>query len=495
MLEVRGLTKTFPSVAALEDVSLTVAPSEVYGIVGENGAGKSTLMKILSGIYEPTAGSLRIEGREVHFRSPADAIRAGIVMIHQELNLVDELSAADNIFLGQERTRLGRIDREKTNQEAANLLAEVGAAFGPETLVGDLSVAGKQLVEIAKALSYDARLIIMDEPTAVLSENESKALFALIERLKAKGVAIVFISHHLREVCEHCDRITVLRDGRHVATFSAASANEGSIAQMMVGRKLEDLYPEKSFVSGPVALKVEGLAVHGWVERFSIEIRAGEVVGLAGLVGSGRTEAAEAIAGLRAGRSGAVEVEGKVVQIRRPIDAVRAGLAYVSEDRKGRGLVLEMDTTQNLTLANLKEYAYPVIRRRKEEAAVARWVEDLDIRVGDLRAPVLYLSGGNQQKVSVAKWLETRPKVLLLDEPTRGIDIGAKREMYALIHDLAAKGMACLVISSEMPELIGLCHRIVVMRNGKVAGELSEKRMTEEGIMRLAAGLEAEVAA
>ncbi|AIE86088.1 sugar ABC transporter ATP-binding protein [Fimbriimonas ginsengisoli] len=486
ILEVRGLTKTFPAVKALDGVDLSVLPGEVHGIVGENGAGKSTLMKILSGIYPPSSGELFFEGAPTAIRNPAAAIRMGIAMIHQELNLVDELSVADNLFLGQERTKAGRIDRGRTRLEADDLLAQVKAGFPSEARVGDLSIAGKQLVEIAKALSYKAKVIIMDEPTAVLSEAESSALFSLMSRLKQDGVAILFISHHLREVREHCDRITVLRDGRLVATFHADAATEGAIARMMVGRELADLFPPKSVPSAGTVLKVTGLRLVRSAPPFDLEIRAGEIVGLAGLVGSGRTEVAEAIVGLRPKVGGEIEVGGQAVSIRRPIDAMRCGLAYVSEDRKERGLVLGMDTVQNVTLANLRRYAHPVVRKKEESAAVAAWVEKLDIRAGDLHSPTLYLSGGNQQKVAVAKWLDTRPKVLLLDEPTRGIDIGAKREMYELIQNLAADGMACLVISSEMPELLGLCHRILVMRSGQIVGTAT----TEEEIMRLAAGLE-----
>jgi len=495
VFEVRGLTKRFPAVCALDEVSLAFAPGEVHGVIGENGAGKSTLMKLLSGVYAPTSGEIRAQGKPIHFRNPGEAIAAGIVMIHQELNLVDELSVADNIFLGRERTRGLTLDRETTRKEAARALQQVSAPFTPEVRVGDLSIAGKQLVEIAKAISYEARLIIMDEPTAVLSERETSALFALIADLRAKGVTVLFVSHILTELVAVCDRITVLRDGRFVATLDAKSTHPAELARLMVGRDLEDVFPVKNPPpSQPPALEVKGLAAAPMVQEFNLEIGPGEIVGLAGLVGSGRTEAAEAIVGLRPRTSGTIRQNGAAVSIRNARDAMRHRIAYVSEDRKGCGLVLPMDTTQNVTLANLRAYAKPVLDAKSERQSAEGWVRKLGIRVGDLSEPVSSLSGGNQQKVAVAKWLETQPEVLILDEPTRGIDIGAKREMYALIHDLAAQGMACLVISSEMPELIGLCHRVLVLREGRVMGELAAEEITEEAIMLLAAAVEEAVA-
>ncbi len=495
MLEVKGLVKEFPSVRALDGVDLDVRVGEVHGVIGENGAGKSTLMKILAGIYQPSEGQILVDGLQVRFRGTGDAISAGVAMIHQELNLVDELSVAENIFLGREPRKGPTLDRQRMSKEAQAFLSEVQAPFGPDIKVGKLSVAGKQLVEIAKALSYEARLLIMDEPTAVLSERETSALFALIARLKQKNVSIIYISHLLRELMIVSDRITVLRDGRLITTLPVADASPAILANLMVGRELEDYYPPKPpKPTGDPALAVHNLSVPRHVQDLSFAVRPGEIVGLAGLVGSGRTEAAEAIVGLRHKTSGTVERDGKTVRIRSAQDAMRHGLAYVSEDRKAYGLVIQMSTAQNVTLANLRAYANPVISHSKERAAVSGWIDNLGIKAGNPSAPILYLSGGNQQKVSLAKWLDTKPRVLILDEPTRGVDIGAKREIYNLIVGLAKEGLACLVISSEMQELMGLCHRILVLREGRLMGELAGDEMTEQNIMALAAAVQQEAA-
>ncbi|MFZ4506404.1 MAG: sugar ABC transporter ATP-binding protein [Fimbriimonas sp.] len=492
MLEVRNIKKSFPAVQALDGVSLTFAPGEVHGVIGENGAGKSTLMKILSGIEQPTSGEILLDGKPITFHGPRDAIALGIAMIHQELNLVDELNVAENIFLGRERVRGLAVDRERTFADAKKALDEVAAPFGPDTSVAELSIAGKQLVEIAKAVSYDAKILIMDEPTAVLSEREITALFALIQRLKERGITVIYISHILKELLQICDRISVLRDGKWVATHAAGEVNATSLAKLMVGRELGDFYPPKApSPTGDPVFEVRDLGVGGIVKQMALTLRKGEILGLAGLVGSGRTETAEAITGLRSRSSGTILRNGKEVGISSPADALRYGITYVSEDRKGSGLHLTMTNVENTVMANLRVYAKPVINRGAEQATFADWTKRLDIRVGDPNAPVGMLSGGNQQKVSVAKWLDTKPEVLILDEPTRGVDVGAKREIYNLIQMLAGEGLSCLVISSEMPELLGLCHRILVLRNGELAGELTEGQMTEENIMLLAAGVKA----
>jgi len=489
-LEAKQISKQFPAVLALDGVTITFEKGEVHGIVGENGAGKSTLMKVLSGVHPPSSGMLELDGRQLRLTSVRDAIGQGIVMIHQELNLVDELTVAENIFLGRERRKGIFLDRRWMADESRRYLEQVGAPFDPSTPVSQLSIAGKQLVEIAKAISYDARILIMDEPTAVLTEHETSALFKLIGQLKDRGVTVTYISHILSELLLICDRITVLRDGKLIDTVAARDATQSGLAKMMVGRELGELFPAKPEVPGgePV-LRVEKLTVPGFSQEVSFELRRGEVLGLAGLIGSGRTETAEAVAGIRRRSHGAIFKDGVQLRQSTPQDGIRHGIAYVSEDRKAAGLVLDMNTVANTTLANLGAYGSPFLDQRRERAAVQEWVRKLDVRVGDLDAPVLYLSGGNQQKVSVAKWLEVGPDVLILDEPTRGIDVGSKREMYNLISGLAAQGMACLVISSDMPELIGLCHRVLVMREGRVVGELSGDDLTEEKIMLLAAGV------
>lgn len=490
MLEVRTLTKRYPAVTALDDVSLRFEAGSSHAVIGENGAGKSTLMKILAGVEQPSEGEVRLDGAPVRFRTVREAAQAGIAMIHQELNLVDELSAAENVFLGREPLRGFAIDRRRAEAEAERWLREVRAPFGPRTRVGDLSVAGKQLVEIAKAVSQEARFLILDEPTAVLSERETDALFDLLGKLHAKGVTLIYISHLLDEVLRLCDVVSVLRDGKHVETRPTAGATPAELARLMVGRDLGDVFPAKNppALAEP-ALEVEGLSVPGGVCDLSLHVRPGEILGLAGLVGSGRTEACEAIVGLRP-HAGTTRLKGRPVRLRNPKEALENGVAYLSEDRKGAGLVLGMSSIENATLANLRGYGRLTIDRGRQRREARGWFQRLDVRVGDPDEPVGTLSGGNQQKVAIAKWLDGKPQVLLLDEPTRGVDVGAKREIYRLVHALAAEGMACVLVSSEMPELVGLCHRVVVMREGRAVGELEGDEIGEHAIMLLAAGVE-----
>lgn len=492
LLEARNIVVQYPAVRALDGVSLTFEAGEVHGVIGENGAGKSTLMNVLAGLRRPSEGLLVVNDRESRFNTVQDALTAGIAMIHQELNLVDSLSVAENIFLGREPVAGGVLNRGQMGQRATPLLARVGARFAPSTPLGSLPLAQRQLVEIAKALSYEARVLIMDEPTAVLSESETRTLFELIRELREQGVCVIYISHRLAEVEEVCDRITVLRDGRWVATLAKGSADQAEMARLMVGRALGDLYPPATHEpTSEVALEVRNLTLPQLVCDVSFSLSKGEILGVAGLVGSGRTELAEALVGLRPRTSGEIRLQGRPVDLRSPTRAARAGMAYVSEDRKDLGLLLSLNTIENTTLANLRAFARPLLRKREEEVATRKWVERLAIRVGDLSAPTLFLSGGNQQKVAIAKWLELGPQVLILDEPTRGVDVGGKREIYLLIRELAAAGMACLVISSELPELLGMCDRLLVMRAGRIVGELPGDRATEEQVMVLAAGVAA----
>lgn len=494
---VEGLTKDFGPLRALERVSLWVERGEVRGIVGENGAGKSTLMNILAGLVEPTSGRVVIRGHEVQEFHPAAAARLGVAMIHQELNLIDELSVADNIYLGRERAVGGFVSARRTRADAARLLNAIAFPVEPRVKVRDLSIAQKQLVEIARALSCDASVLIMDEPTAVLSDREARALFGIIGELKRAGVTVLYISHLLPEVGAACDRVTVLRDGRVVKTIEQADATPTELARLMVGRELTDQYPAPAAragsADGPPALEVRGVSVPGAVRAASFSVAPGEVLGFAGLIGSGRTELAESIAGLRARSAGEVRLNGTIVAPRSPRHAARLGLAYVSEDRRGRGLVMGMGIVENTTLVSLARYRrrrIPLIDRRAEEAATRAHVDRLAIRAGErLRAGVGTLSGGNQQKIALARWLEVAPRVLILDEPTRGVDVGGKREIYALIRRLADDGLACVFISSELPELLGLCDRIAVMRAGTVAGILPRERFSEVDVMRLAAGV------
>lgn len=492
LVEVDGVSKAFGAVRALRGVSLRLRAGEVHGLVGENGAGKSTLMRILSGLEQPTGGGLRIDGEPVTLHGPADAQGRGVAMIHQELNLVDELSVAENLFLGREWTRFGLLDRGRMIAEARRRLEAIGSTVDPAARVKDLSIAQQQMVEIAKAVGQDARLLIMDEPTAVLTRREVALLFELIARLKSRGVAIVYISHFLDEVLRVCDRVTVLRDGEVVAAIDEpATVDEQRLANLMVGRAMSQQFPPRNQPGDEVVLRVAGVSVAGMVHDAGFELRRGEILGFAGLIGAGRTELAEAVFGLRPRGGGWIEIDGKAVDIRSPRDAVRHGLAYVSEDRRGRGLVIGMPIADNTTLVSLQRYCRPLIRRREELEATEGHRRRLGIKLGDPRDGVGTLSGGNQQKVAIAKWLETRPRVLFLDEPTRGVDVGAKGEIYRLIHGLAEAGMACVVISSEMNELIGLCHRIAVMRGGRIAAVLDGPTATEEAIMRHAAAVSA----
>ena len=484
-LEVKDIVMQFPAVRALDGVSMTFEPGEVHGIVGENGAGKSTLMKILSGVQHPTSGSTVLDGKPITLHGVRDAMRHGIAMMHQELNLVDELTVAENVFLGRELTKAGMLDRAKMIEETDGYLRQVHTGFTATEKVGNLSIAGKQLVEIAKAISVNASILIMDEPTAVLSDPEAEALFEIIAKLRERGTTVLYISHRLTEVCAICDRITVLRDGAKVVTMDAEGSTPAQIADLMVGRALSDFYPPKlPEPTGTAALRIENFA------GGSFEVRPGEILGLAGLVGAGRTELAESIIGLRPLGQARLSVNGQPVKIGSPRQAMRHGIAYVSEDRKGLGLHTGLSCTHNITMANLRSYGQ-LVNQAQEKLSAAEWKQGLDIRAGDLSEPVSSLSGGNQQKISLAKWLDTKPKILILDEPTRGVDVGAKREIYDLIQKLAAEGLACIVISSELPEIIGLCHRTVVMREGVIAGEVESENLNEEAVMRLAAGVAA----
>jgi ribose transport system ATP-binding protein len=491
VLEVQDISKSFPAVKALDGVSLRVDAGEVLGVIGENGAGKSTLMKILAGIQPPDEGSLSLDGVVYRPRHVNDASVAGVVMIHQELNLVDDLSVAENILLGREIRRFGVLDFNAMRSESARILSEIGATIDPRTRVGDLPVAQQQLVEIAKALSQQTRVLILDEPTAVLSDRETTLLFRLVRRLRERGVAIVYISHLLPEILDLCDRITVLRDGRVVAETTPTESDPDHLASLMVGRELVDVYPPRVPIGpGERRLSVRGLTVPGHATEVDFEIAPGEILGLAGLVGSGRTEVAEAIVGLRAITAGEIRLHDELVRFRSSRHALENGVAYVSEDRKGRGILVDLSCVENTTLPNLSAYGKLIPDRRRERATTSSWIERLDIRCPDPRSPIRTLSGGNQQKFAVASRLDSEPGVILLDEPTRGVDVGAKRELYHLIASLAERGLACLMISSELPELIGLCHRIAVMRQGRIAGVVDGPTATEESIMRLAAGVE-----
>jgi ribose transport system ATP-binding protein len=484
-----GVCKDFGAVRVLHDVRFELEPGRIYGLLGENGAGKSTLMKILAGYETSSAGELQVDGRTCSFTNSRAAEAAGIVLIHQEFNLAEDLTVAQNIFLGRELRRGWLLDDRSMRAESRKVLAEVGLDIDPDTLARDLIVAEKQLVEIAKALSRQARLLIMDEPTATLTPTETKRLFELIARLRASGVTIVYISHKLDEVEHITDEIIVMRDGRYTTRAPTASVTRHQMANLMVGRELSDMFPAKAPVpAAEPLLKVRGLTVPGWARDVGFEVRPGEIVGFAGLVGAGRTELFEGLLGLRPRSAGEVELNGKKLAFRSPRDAARHGLTYLSEDRKGKGLHVRLSLLENLTLMDLDRHAQPWLDPRSERRALTQAIGEFGIRAGDTRINASQLSGGNQQKLAIAKVLQPGPRIVVLDEPTRGVDVGAKRDIYFLIQRLAAEGRGVIVISSELIELIGLCHRVVVMRAGVVQATLATDGLTEEALIAHATG-------
>jgi ribose transport system ATP-binding protein len=483
------VVKAFGPVQVLHGVSFDLAPGRVVGLLGENGAGKSTLMKILAGYEVLTGGELRIAGTPVQFDGPRAAEARGIVMIHQEFALAEDLTIAQNVFLGHELTRGPWLDDAAMRAETARVLQQVGLKAHPDTLVKRLIVAEKQLVEIAKALQRKARLLIMDEPTATLTPGETERLFALIAQLKADGVTLIYISHKLDEVERVTDEIVVMRDGRFVTRAATRDVTRQQMANLMVGRDLSDLYPAKD--ARPVApplLKVQGLNVPGWARDVNFEVAPGEILGFAGLVGAGRTELFEGLLGLRPHTVERIELAGRAVRLRSPREAADQGLTYLSEDRKGKGLHVNFGLRENLTLMALQRYAAPWLKPEAERAALKAAVADFGIRTGSLELRASSLSGGNQQKLALAKVLHPGPKVIVLDEPTRGVDVGAKRDIYFLIQRLAREGRAVIVVSSELMELIGICHRIVVMRGGAQQATLEAEQLTEEVLIAHATG-------
>jgi len=484
------VVKAFGPVQVLHGVSFALAPGRVYGLLGENGAGKSTLMKILSGYESASSGEVRVNGKPLKFGNSRDAEAQGIVLIHQEFNLAEDLSIAENIFLGHEKKHGWLLDDASMREQAQQALAQVGLNVDAGTKVKQLIVAEKQLVEIAKALVRKARLLIMDEPTATLTPGETQRLFALMAQFKADGVTMVYISHKLDEVEQVTDEVIVMRDGQLVAREATRNLTRQQMASLMVGRELSDLYPPKSAApSGAIpALKVKGLTVPGWAQDVSFSVRPGEILGFAGLVGAGRTELFEGLMGLRQRTAGDIELHGQAVRLRNPREAAALGMTYLSEDRKGKGLHVRFGLRENLTLMALDRYASPWLRVKDELKALAQAVDDFGIRAGLLDSLASSLSGGNQQKLALAKVLHPGPKVVVLDEPTRGVDVGAKRDIYLLIQKLAGEGLAVIVISSELMELIGICHRVAVMRAGRLQTVLEAEQLTEEELIAHATG-------
>ncbi len=490
-LEVKNLVKRFPGAIALGGVSMTHQEGEVLAVIGENGAGKSTLMKILAGVQEPDEGEIFLRGNKVRIPDPASATEHGIALIHQELNLADNLDIASNIFLGREpRGKLGWIRQSEIREKAAEALEQVGLKESVRTLVRDLSIGRQQMVEIAKALSFDARIIIMDEPTSSLSQYETENLFQLIHTLRERGVGIIYISHRLGEVKELADRVVALRDGQNAGEISKEEISSDRMVQMMVGREFSQFYQRIERPLGDVALEARDLRTPTFPQHaINFKIRAGEVVGLAGLVGAGRTEMLRCLFGMEPATGGEIMVNGENVTPKNPIEAIRAGISLAPEDRKHHGLILEMTVGENLSLPSLKrDQNKGFLNRKKEKILIDQMIDAMSVKTQSHRQIIQYLSGGNQQKVVLGKWLGMNPKVLLLDEPTRGIDVGAKQEIYKLMEKLASEGVAILYASSEMEEILGMADRALVMHEGRLTGELSRDEISEESVMQLATG-------
>ncbi|MFE5083025.1 sugar ABC transporter ATP-binding protein [Streptomyces mirabilis] len=490
LLRIEGIRKTFPGVVALDSVDFDLRRGEVHVLLGENGAGKSTLIKMLSGAYQPDSGRVLVDGEEVRIHGAQDSERLGIATIYQEFNLVPDLTVAENIFLGRQPRRYGLIDRKTMEAEAAELLERVGVSVSPRARVRELGIARLQMVEIAKALSLNARVLIMDEPTAVLTSEEVEKLFSIVRRLREDGVGIVFITHHLEEIAALGDRVTVIRDGKSVGQVPA-STTEDELVRLMVGRSIEQQYPRVRATgddgSGVTLLTVEGLTRDGVFHDVSFEVRAGEVVGIAGLVGAGRTEVVRAVFGADPYDKGAVKVAGSALRRHDVNAAMAAGIGLIPEDRKGQGLLLDASVEENLGLVTMRAATHGgLVDLKGQRAAAARIAEQLGVRMAGLGQQVRTLSGGNQQKVVIGKWLLADTKVLILDEPTRGIDVGAKVEIYQLVNELTAAGAAVLMISSDLPEVLGMSDRVLVMAQGRIAGELSADEATQDSVMALA---------
>ncbi|MBO9431810.1 sugar ABC transporter ATP-binding protein [Sulfitobacter sp. R18_1] len=494
VLALRDVSKSFGSIEVLHGVTLALEPGTVHALIGENGAGKSTTMKIMAGYQLPSKGAVELDGAAVRFDSLHEGEMAGIVMIHQEFNLAEQLTVEQNIFLGRELKRGPLLDKAEMRRRTRDYLDRVACNVSPDALVSRLSNSDKQMVEIAKALSRDARVLIMDEPTAVLTKRETDVLFKQVAVLRAAGTAVLFTSHKLDEVAEISDHVTIMRDGAVVQSGPSADITEDEMATAMVGRDVSDLYPAKPGVApgAPEVLSVENLSVPGFASNVSFSLRQGEILGLGGLIGSGRTEVMEGLAALRPASAERVTLFGEPVQFKRPSDAQQAGLCYLTEDRKLRGLLLERGMRENLTLQNLHKFGGFLIDRNAEETALTEAIGEFDIRAGSRDVRVGNMSGGNQQKLLLAKIMLSEPRILIVDEPTRGIDIGTKQQIYAFLRKLADQGHAIIVITSEMPELIGLADRVMVMRLGKVSGTLNAGEITEDAIVRLSMGLSAE---
>ena len=491
LLALEGITKTFPGVKALSQVSLSLYPGQVTALVGENGAGKSTVVKILTGIYQPDGGHITVDGEEVHFPTAQDASDAGITAIHQETVLFDELSVGENIFLGHApRGKFGLIDWAQLNRKSSAILKEIGADIDPTQKLRELGIANKHMVAIARALSIDARVVIMDEPTAALSHKEIEELYELVEQLKEQGKAILFISHKFDEIFRIADNYTVFRDGQFVGEGRIADVTNDDLVKLMVGREIAHIFPEQTHEVGDEILRVAGYDHPTEFADIKFELHKGEILGFYGLVGAGRSEFMQSLFGITKPSKGAIKIDGQVTVIRSPADAVKNGIVYVPEDRGKQGAIIDLPIFQNITMPSLSRTSNKGFIRLAEEFRLAReYAERLELRAASLDTNVGNLSGGNQQKVVIAKWLATQPKVIILDEPTKGIDIGSKAAVHAFMAELAAQGLAVIMVSSEIPEILGMSHRVIVMREGRIVTELTGEDMNPETLVRHAAGI------
>ncbi|GAB5463264.1 MAG: sugar ABC transporter ATP-binding protein [Hoeflea alexandrii] len=491
VLALDGITKTFPGVKALDGVSLRLYPGQVTALIGENGAGKSTVVKTLTGIYQPDGGEILVDGKATRFPTAKDAADAGITAIHQETVLFDELSVAENIFLGHApRTRFGLIDWAGMARQATEILRGIGAEIDPTHKLRDLGIANKHLVAIGRALSIDARVVIMDEPTAALSHKEIEELYELVEKLKAQGKAILFISHKFDEIFRIADRYTVFRDGQFIGDGKIADVSEADLVKMMVGRDVSQIFPIRDSSPGEEVLRVEKMNHPTEFADIGFNLKCGEILGFYGLVGAGRSEFMQALFGITKASSGGVTIDGTAAEIRSPADAVDVGIVYVPEDRGKQGAITPLPIFQNVTLPSLRRTSHKGFLRLAEEFRLAReYTERLDLRAASLDTAVGTLSGGNQQKVVIAKWLATKPKVIILDEPTKGIDIGSKAAVHEFMAELAAEGLAVIMVSSEIPEVLGMSDRVIVMREGRMAAQLAGDDLTPEMLIRHAAGI------
>lgn len=496
VLSLRGISKEFPGVKALSDVSLDLYPGEVTALVGENGAGKSTMVKILTGIYQPSTGTISIQNQLIQFQNAHAASDAGVTAIHQETVLFDDLTVGENIFIGHEpRGRFGLIDKAKQQRQATELLKRVGAEIDPNVRLRDLGIANKHMVAVARALSIDASVVIMDEPTAALSHKEIAELYELVEKLKADGKAILFISHKFDEIFRIADRFTVFRDGQMAGEGKISDVAEDQLVKMMVGRSVDQIFPKKQVTLGEEVLTVAGYSHPTEFEDINFNLRKGEILGFYGLVGAGRSEFMQALFGVTKPSKGAVKIAGNIAVIRTPSEAIDHGIVYVPEDRGKQGAVLGLPIFQNVTLPSLSRTSHNGFLRMAEEFKLAReYTERLDLRAASLDQEIGNLSGGNQQKVVIAKWLATEPRVIILDEPTKGIDIGSKAAVHEFMGELAANGLAVIMVSSELPEILGMADRVIVMREGRIAGEFAREDMTPERLVRSAAGLQEKAA-